>query len=194
VPSARTIALFTPSALALNLTPGPAILFILSRSFGQGREAAVVSVFGLATASVIQAMAAAFGLSALFVYSPLAGFLNGGLGGIASLAQSGRRGSLAKAYWQGLLTDLLNPKLLLFFFSFLPQFVDPTRGDPNLQMLVLGLLFQVTGVPTNLAVALGGGTLAVLIARHPFWATVQRWCSSAVLIGLGVRLALSDRR
>jgi threonine/homoserine/homoserine lactone efflux protein len=61
-------------------------------------------------------------------------------------------------------------------------------------MLVLGLLFQVTGVPTNLAVALGGGTLAVLIARHPFWATVQRWCSSAVLIGLGVRAALSDRR
>lgn len=92
------------------------------------------------------------------------------------------------------MTDLLNPKLLLFFFSFLPQFVDPARGKSSLQMLVLGLLFQVTGVPTNLAVALGGGTLAALIARHPFWAGVQRWCSSAVLIGLGIRLALSDRR
>ena len=61
-------------------------------------------------------------------------------------------------------------------------------------MLVLGLLFQITGVPTNLAVALGAGTVAAMIARHPFWAAVQRWFSSAVLIGLGVRLALSDRR
>jgi len=212
VPSPQTIALFMIAALALNLTPGPAILFILSRSFGQGRAAAVVSVFGLATASVIQAVAAAFGLSVLFVYSPLAfaivkysgaaylvylgiaGFLSGGLAGIVGRAETDRRRSLARAYWQGLLTDLLNPKLLLFFFSFLPQFVDPARSEPRLQMLVLGLLFQVTGVPTNLAVALAGGTLAALIARHPFWAAVQRWCSSAVLIGLGVRLALSDRR
>jgi threonine/homoserine/homoserine lactone efflux protein len=155
---------------------------------------------------------AAFGLSALFVYSPLAfaivkycgaaylvylgvaGFLSGGLAAIAGQAEPGFLPSLARAYWQGLLTDLLNPKLLLFFFSFLPQFVDPARGDPNLQMLVLGLLFQGTGVPTNLAVALGGGTLAALIARDPFWAAAQRRCSSAVLIGLGVRLALSDRR
>ena len=212
MPSPQTIALFMIAALALNLTPGPAILFILSRSFGQGRAAAVVSVFGLATASVIQAVAAAFGLSLLFVYSPLAfaivkysgaaylvylgiaGFLSGGLAGIVGRAETDRRRSLARAYWQGLLTDLLNPKLLLFFFSFLPQFVDPARSEPCLQMLVLGLLFQVTGVPTNLAVALAGGTLAALIARHPFWAAVQRWCSSAVLIGLGLRFALSDRR
>ena len=92
------------------------------------------------------------------------------------------------------MTDLLNPKLLLFFFSFLPQFVDPARGEPSMQMLILGLLFQVTGLPTNLAVALAGGSLAGLIARHPLWARAQRWCSGAVLIGLGVRLALSDQR
>jgi threonine/homoserine/homoserine lactone efflux protein len=72
MPEPQTIALFMISALALNLTPGPAILFILSRSFGQGRAAAVASVFGLATASVIQAIAASFGLSALFVHSPFA--------------------------------------------------------------------------------------------------------------------------
>ena len=212
MPNWQTIALFMISALALNLTPGPAILFILSRCLGQGRSAAVVSVFGLATASVMHAVAAAFGLSALFVYSPLAfaivkycgagylvylgisGFLSGGLAGIAGRVAPGAPPSLANAYWQGLLTDLLNPKLLLFFFSFLPQFVDRARDEPSLQMLVLGLLFQVTGVPTNLAVVLAGGSLAALIARHPFWAAVQRWCASAVLIGLGVRLAASDRR
>jgi threonine/homoserine/homoserine lactone efflux protein len=72
MPRLQTIALFMVSALVLNLTPGPAVLFILSRCFGEGREAAVVSVFGLATASVIHAVAAAFGLSALFLYWPLA--------------------------------------------------------------------------------------------------------------------------
>ena len=198
--------------MALNLTPGPAVLFILSRCFAEGRVAAVVSVFGLATASVIHAVAAAFGLSALFLYWPLAfaavkycgaaylvylgiaGFLSGGIAGIAGRSAPGHRSSLASAYWQGLLTDLLNPKLLLFFFSFLPQFVDPARGEPSIQMLILGLLFQATGLPTNLAVALAGGSLAGLIARHPLWACAQRRCSSALLIGLGVHLALSERR
>jgi threonine/homoserine/homoserine lactone efflux protein len=212
VPSPQTTALFMISALALNLTPGPAILFILSRCLGHGRSAAVVSVLGLATASIVHAAAAAFGLSAVFVYSPLAfaivkycgaaylvylgiaGFLSGGIAGIAGRLTPSVRRSLTSAYWQGLLTDLLNPKLLLFFFSFLPQFVDPARGEPRLQMLVLGLLFQITGVPTNLAVALAGGSLAVLIARHPFCALIQRWASSMLLIGLGVRLALGERR
>jgi threonine/homoserine/homoserine lactone efflux protein len=101
----------------------------------------VVSVFGLTTASIIHAVAAAFGLSALFAYSPIAfdvikycgapslvylgvaGFLKGGIGGIIARSDNRARSSLLTAYWQGLLTDLLNPKLLLFFFSFLPQFV-----------------------------------------------------------------------
>jgi threonine/homoserine/homoserine lactone efflux protein len=212
MPSAQTIALFMISALALNLTLGPAMLFILSRCLGQGRAAAVLSVLGLATASVIHAVAASFGLSALFVQSPLAfaivkycgagylvylgikGFFSGGIAGAAVRVVPGRRQSLTRVYCQGLLTDLLNPKLLLFFFSFLPQFVEPARGPPSTQMLVLGLLFQVTGVPTNLAVSLAGASLAGRIARRPFWGHVQRWCSSVVLIGLGARLALSDRR
>jgi threonine/homoserine/homoserine lactone efflux protein len=96
-------------------------------------------------------------------------------------------------YWQGMLTDLLNPKLLLFFFSFLPQFIDPTRGEPWMQMLFLGLLFQVTGIPTNLAVAFAGGSLVRRLARRPTWARIQNWCASILLIGLGIRLALSDR-
>jgi threonine/homoserine/homoserine lactone efflux protein len=84
--------------------------------------------------------------------------------------------------------------VLLFFFSFLPQFADPARGSPSLQMLVLGPLFQVTGVPTNLMMALAGGSIAWLLARHPFWAHLQRWLSSVILVGLGIRLALGERR
>jgi len=145
MPSFHTMVLFMATALALNLTPGPAILFILSRYLGEGRTAAVVSVLGLAGASVVHAVAAALGLAALFVYSPLAfdivkycgavyliylgvsGFVKGGLSGLITRVESRARPSLLTIYWQGFLTDLLNPKLLLFFFSFLPQFVDPAR-------------------------------------------------------------------
>ena len=212
MPSLQTIGLFIATALALNLTPGPAILFILSRCLGQGRRAAIVSVFGLATASVIQAVAAAFGLSAVFAYSPVAfdilkfcgaaylvylgvsGFVRGGLAGVVTNVAGRARSSLLESYRQGFLTDLLNPKHLLFFFSFVPQFVDPGRGEPWMQMLVLGLLFQVTGIPTNLAVAFAGGSITRWIARRPIWARIQTWCASALLIGLGVRLAFSERR
>ena len=183
MPSFHTIGLFMATALALNLTPGPAILFILSRGLGQGRGAAIASVFGLATASIMHAVAAAFGLSAVFTYSPIAfdivrycgaaylmylgvsGFFKGGLSGVAARTESSP--SLGRIYWQGFLTDFLNPKILLFFFSFLPQFVDPGRAEPWVQMLFLGLLFQVTGIPTNLMVAFAGGSLARLLARWP---------------------------
>jgi len=212
MPNPQTIALFMISALAINLTPGPAILFILSRCFGQGRAAAIVAVFGLATASALHAVAVAFGLSAVFAHSPFAfslikycgaaylvylgvtGFLSGGIAGLAAGVKGPGHLSLAAVYRQGIITDLMNPKLLLFFFAFLPQFVDPARGPPGLQTLLFGLLFQVTGVPVNLAVALAGGSLARLLAPHPLWARVQNWCASMLLIGLGVRLALTDRR
>ena len=200
------------SALALNLTPGPAILFILSRCLAEGRAAAVVSVFGLAAASIVHAIAATFGLAALFAYSPVAftitkycgtgylvylgvsGLRKGGIRGVVTQPKTRARTSLLKIYWQGFVTDLLNPKLLLFFFSFLPQFVDPQRGSPSTQMLVLGLLFQVSGMPTNLTVALAGGALARLIAHRPVWARIQNWCASTILVGLGVRLALTEPR
>ena len=212
VPRADTIALFMLSALALNLSPGPSILYILSRCMGQGRRAGIVSVLGLATAAVLQAFAAAFGLSALFVYSPLAfaivkycgaaylvylglrGLAAGGLVGAAVAVADAPRRSLRAVYWHGVVTDLLNPKLLIFFFSFLPQFVDPGLGEPGRQILFFGLLFQATALPVNLIVAMAGGSLGNLLARSPFWARVQTWFSSAVLIGLGLRLALAERR
>ncbi len=132
--------------------------------------------------------------AAYLVYLGVRGFLSGGIAGLAGQSKDTGRASLTTLYMQGLLTDLLNPKLIIFFFSFLPQFVDPARGDPRLQMLVLGLLFQVTGLPTNLAVALAGGSLATFIARNPFWSRVQCWGASVVLVGLGIRLAFSERR
>jgi threonine/homoserine/homoserine lactone efflux protein len=209
MPSSHTIILFMVLALALNLSPGPSILYILSRSIGQGREAGLVSVLGLATATLIHAMAAALGLSTLFVYSPVAFAVVKYLGaayliylGVASLlsrnalqpARAGAPVKLAAIYRQGVVTDLLNPKIALFFIAFLPQFVDPASGTPALQILFFGLLFHVTGVPVNLLVALAGGRLAALLARRPNWARVQNWISGTVLVGLGLRLALSEQR
>ena len=209
MPSTHSILLFMLAALALNLSPGPSILYILSRSLGQGREAGIVSVLGLATATLIHAMAAALGLSTLFVYSPVAFAVVKYLGaayliylGIATLrSSSGLQPAraavplaLAAIYRQGVVTDLLNPKVALFFIAFLPQFVDPAAGSPALQILFFGLLFHVTGVPVNLMVALAGGRLAALLKRRPSWARMQSWISGTVLIGLGLRLALSEQR
>jgi threonine/homoserine/homoserine lactone efflux protein len=209
MPSTHNIVLFMVSALALNLSPGPSILYILSRSIGQGREAGLLSVFGLATATLIHAVAMALGLSTLFLYSPLAFAVVKYLGaayliylGIGALLSRGTLQPVAAAaplsrgaiYRQGVVTDLLNPKVALFFIAFLPQFVDPAVGSPTMQILFFGLLFHITGVPVNLMVALAGGRLAKLLARRPGWARVQNWITGAVLVGLGLRLALTEQR
>jgi threonine/homoserine/homoserine lactone efflux protein len=210
MPSTNNILLFMAAALALNLSPGPSILYILSRSVGQGREAGLVSVLGLATATLTHALAMALGLSTLFLYSPLAFAIVKYLGaayliylGVSALLSRGAFHaattgaaplSLGTVYRQGVVTDLLNPKVALFFISFLPQFVDPSAGSPTLQILFFGLLFHVTGVPVNLIVALAGGRLATLLARWPSWARIQNWISGTVLVALGLRLALSEQR
>jgi threonine/homoserine/homoserine lactone efflux protein len=209
MPSTHNIVLFMVSALALNLSPGPSILYVLSRSIGQGREAGLLSVFGLATATLIHAVAMALGLSTLFLYSPLAFAVVKYLGaayliylGIGALLSRGTLQPVAAAaplsrgaiYRQGVVTDLLNPKVALFFIAFLPQFVDPAAGSPTMQILFFGLLFHITGVPVNLMVALAGGRLAKLLARRPGWARVQNWITGTVLVGLGLRLALTEQR
>jgi len=211
MPSTNSILLFMAAALALNISPGPSILYILSRSLGQGREAGLVSVLGLATATLIHAVAMALGLSTLLLYSPVAFSVVKYLGaayliylGVSALLS--RRAihaastanaaplSLGAVYRQGVVTDLLNPKVALFFISFLPQFVDPSASSPTLQILFFGLLFHVTGVPVNLMVALAGGRLAAFMARRPRWARMQSWTSGTVLVALGLRLALSEQR
>ncbi len=102
--------------------------------------------------------------------------------------------SLSRVYWQGVLTEILNPKIALFFLSFLPQFVDPARGSVAGQTLFFGLLFHVTGVPINMLVAVAGSAIAAWFSLNPLFERIRNWLSGTVLIGLGVRLALSERR
>lgn len=209
MPTIETIILFMAAALALNVTPGPSILYVMSRSLGQGRTAGLVSALGLGTGSLIHAGAAALGLSVILAYSPLAYTVVKYLGagylvylGVRILLARDRQlptavlahVSLTRVFWQGVVTELLNPKIVLFFMSFLPQFVDPARGSVAGQTLFLGLLFHVTGVPINMLVAVVGGAIASWLSQNPVFARVRNGLAGAVLIGLGVRLALSERR
>jgi threonine/homoserine/homoserine lactone efflux protein len=208
MPATETILLFMAAALALNVTPGPSIAYVMSRSFGQGRTAGLVSAIGLGTGSLLHVIGAALGLSAAVAYSPMAFAVIKYLGaaylvylGVALLRQRTvwladavpPRLTLRRVYWQGVLTEILNPKIALFFLSFLPQFVDPARGSIAGQTLFFGLLFHVTGVPINMLVAVAGSAIAASFSRNPLLERIRNWLSGIVLIGLGVRLALSQK-
>lgn len=209
MPTTETIILFMAAALALNVTPGPAIAYVMSRSVGQGRTAGLVSAIGLGTGSLLHAIGATLGLSAVIAYSPMAYAVVKYLGaaylvylGVGLLRQRSvplddavlPRLSLGRVYWQGVLTEILNPKIALFFLSFLPQFVDPARGSIAGQTLFFGVLFHVTGVPINMLVAVAGSAIAASFSGNPLLERMRNWLSGTVLIGLGVRLALSERR
>src|SRR5436309_8238296 len=209
MPATETIVLFMAAALALNVTPGPSIAYVMSRSFGQGRTAGLVSAVGLVTGSLLHAIGATLGLSAVVAYSPMAYAVIKYLGaaylvylGVGLLRQRTVRVadavlprlSLSRVYWQGVLTEILNPKIALFFLSFLPQFVDPARGSVAGQILFFGLLFHVTGVPINMLVAVTGSGIAAWLSRNRLFDRMRDWLAGLVLIGLGARLALSERR
>jgi threonine/homoserine/homoserine lactone efflux protein len=209
MPPTETIMLFMAADLALNVTPGPSIAYVMSRSFGQGRTAGLVSALGVGTGSLVHAIAATLGLSTIVAYSPVAyavvkylgaaylvylgvGLLRRRTGRLAHAVPA--RLPLGRVYWQGVLTEILNPKIALFFLSFLPQFVYRTRGSVAGQTLFFGLLFHVTGVPINMLVAVAGSAIAESFARKPLFEGIRDWIAGTVLIGLGVRLALSERR
>lgn len=209
MPAPETIVLFMTAALLLNVTPGPSIIYVMSRSVGQGTPAGLVSALGLGTGSLVHAGAAALGLSVIIAYSPLVyasvKYLGAGylvyLGARMLLSRDGKlphalavRVALPHVFWQGVITELLNPKIALFFLSFLPQFVDPARGSVAVQTLSFGLLFHVTGVPINILVAVAGGAIAGWFSRHPVFERVRNALAGAVLVGLGARLALGERR
>ena len=209
MPTTETIILFMAAALVLNVSPGPSIAYVMSRSFGQGQTAGLVSALGLGTGSLLHAIGATLGLSAVVAYSPMAYgavkylgatylvYLGVGLLRRRPVRLAGAvppRLSLGRVYWQGVLTEILNPKVALFFLSFLPQFVDPARGSVAGQTLFFGVLFHVTGVPINMLVAVAGSAIAGSFSRNPVLERTRDWLSGTVLIGLGVRLALSERR
>ncbi|HSC91802.1 MAG TPA: LysE family translocator [Gaiellaceae bacterium] len=201
MPDPTTLAVFTAAALALIVVPGPAVLYIVARSIDGGRRAGLVSALGIATGGLVHVTAAAVGLSGLVLSSATA-FTAVKYAGAAYLVVLGirrllerddarielRERRLRRVYGQGVVVNVLNPKTALFFFAFLPQFVDVDAGHVTLQLIVLGLVFVVLAVVSDSGWALVAGSGAGWLRRH---LSLQRWVSGSVFIGLGLATAVS---
>ena len=202
---AQSFGVFMLATLALNLTPGPDMLYVLGRSVGQGRKAGVVSALGIGAGILVHMAAVALGLSALLREVPAAyeAIRYAGAAyllylGVRTWLERGGVGAerteapmpLGVVFRQGVVTNVLNPKVALFFLAFLPQFVDPAAGSVGLQIAVLGLAFDVSGTLVNFGVALAAGRLGDMLRRSPRLARAQRWFTGGVFVALAVRLAL----
>lgn len=196
---------FAAATLALNLTPGPDMLYVIARSVAEGRRAGMVSALGIAAGCLVHALAVAVGMARLVAGAPAiyeamrwagAGYLVylGALRLASARAAIGTplvgRVGLGAVLRQGIITNVLNPKVALFFLAFLPQFADPGRGSVALQLLALGIAFNVSGTLVNMSVAAfasGAGRQAIVRWGSATW--VER-ATGLVFMGLGVRLAL----
>jgi threonine/homoserine/homoserine lactone efflux protein len=205
MPSPATYGLFILTALALLAIPGPAVLYVVSRSIDQGRSAGLASVAGITTGTVVHVTLAAIGLSSLVLASRVA-FDAVRYAGAAYLIALGVRRLLTRGtddgvqespirtrrdlYAQGVVVNLTNPKTIVFIFAFIPQFVDVGAGHVWLQIVLLGVTFAVLGFLSDSCYAFVAGTIADRLRGTPLIARIERWFGGTVLIGLGVASAL----
>jgi threonine/homoserine/homoserine lactone efflux protein len=209
MPDSHSLLLFVGAGLVLNVTPGPDLLYILGRSVSQGRAAGVVSALGIGAGCLVHVLGAALGLSALLLALPHAYDLVR-WAGAAYLVVLGVRALRSKAgalevkalapvsprrvFLQGALTNVLNPKVALFFLAFLPQFADPSRGPLAPQLLLLGAIFAVNGTLFCVAFALFASRLgAWLRTRFGVTRLLDR-ITGGLFVALCLRLARLDRR
>lgn len=196
-------AAFVVAALALCLTPGPDMMFIVAMGGRGGPMTGVMAAMGVGTGALTHAIAAMLGLSALFtalptlyyvlrwagaaylIYLAVKAFRDRGAPGEETAAVGPGR---MRAYWQGVVTNLLNPKVILFNIAFLPQFVDPSLGRPMMQFLVLGVTLVLIGLAVDAGVGLLSGRLADMLRHSRRAARCLNIFSGTVFTGLAVRL------
>lgn len=204
------LLLFAGASLLMVLTPGPNMIYLVSRSICQGRSAGVISLFGVVGGFFVHVSAAAFGLTAMFLAVPLAyeGLKWAGAAYLLWLAWQtvgpGARSpfeprelppdSPRKLFAMGFLTSLLNPKVAVFYLSIFPQFIAPERGSIFAQGIILGVTQISISFTINLLVAVSAAGIASWFVRNPVWLSVQRYVMGFVLAALAVRLALEQRR
>jgi threonine/homoserine/homoserine lactone efflux protein len=209
MPSLHTVLLFTLAAAAMNISPGPSNLYVMSRSLVQGTRAGLIAAVGLATGSLFHVTATALGLSVVLRYSPalyaavkLVGaayliFLGLRLllskGAVLAATPSDSRRSHGRIFRESILVEMLNPKTALFFLAFLPQFADSGAGPLAPQLLLLGGIVTLTAIPCDAFVAVAAGAASRTLARRPLYARLQKWLSGSVLVSLGVYVAASER-
>jgi threonine/homoserine/homoserine lactone efflux protein len=210
LPTISTLSAFALVCLGLVLTPGPNMIYLVSRSISQGRKAALISLGGTGAGFLVYMVAAAFGITALLFAIPLAydGLRMVGAAYLLYLAwQALRPGGRSpfqvrelpldtprKLLAMGFFTNLFNPKAAMLYLSLLPQFIDPARGSVLTQSLVLGGLQIVISLSINALIATAAGSIADFLGTRPAWMLVQRWLMGTVLVGLGLRMAFESRR
>jgi threonine/homoserine/homoserine lactone efflux protein len=206
LPDPSSFVLFVAAALVLLLTPGPAVLYIVTRSLEQGRRAGLVSVLGVHAGTLVHVAAAAAGLSAVLAASATAFAAVKYLGatyliylGVRQLLSRAATSAdvavaprpLRRAFLDGLVVNVLNPKTALFFLAFLPQFVTISRGAVPVQIVGLGIVFVALGLLTDGLYALTAGAAARWLRARRGRALTRRWIPGTMYIGLGLATALS---
>jgi threonine/homoserine/homoserine lactone efflux protein len=202
--------MFALTGLLLNLTPGNDMLYVIARSSGQGTRAGIISALGIGAGCIIHILAAVVGLSALIAQSAIAFDIIKYIGaayliylGVRSLLMKRRsiqidqnlKGlSYKKIFWQGFITNVLNPKVALFFLAFLPQFINIYEGNTSYQILFLGTWFNVVGTLVNILVALLFGKIGAWLSKSPRFIQWQERITGIILIGLGIKVALSSKK
>ncbi|MGA2627387.1 MAG: LysE family translocator [Candidatus Bathyarchaeia archaeon] len=202
------LVLFLAAALALNVSPGPDMLYVISRSLEQGRRAGIVSALGIDVGTLVYTLVTAIGLSALLLSIPIL-FNAIRYAGALYLAYLGFRMLFAKitktrgtaegkpehiplrsVFRQGVTTNMLNPKVALFFLAFLPQFVDQSKGQVALQLVLLGLMFDTSGTSVNVVVATLAGRVGDSLKKRSTFSRIQRILPAVILIALAILVVL----
>jgi threonine/homoserine/homoserine lactone efflux protein len=210
MPSTQSLGLFALACLLLTLTPGPNLLYLVSRTLCQRRRAGIVSMAGTSFGFVFHVVAAALGLSAIFLTVPFLYDAMRYVGAVYLLwlawdaLRPGGRDLFsprtlppdppARLFRMGLLTSVLNPKVAMFYLALFPQFIDATRGSVLLQGLMLGFLQIAINTAGDLCFVLAAGGITSWLARRPLWSALQRWVLGIVLAGIALRLAVDTRR
>jgi threonine/homoserine/homoserine lactone efflux protein len=210
MPSLATFAAFSLIALGMVLTPGPNMIYLVSRSISQGRGAAFLSLIGVGAGFFFYMFAAALGITSLLLAVPyaydalrFAGALYllylawqtlrpGGRSPfqVRNLAPDGPR----KLLLMGLLTNLLNPKVAVMYLSLLPQFINPEQGSVLTQAVALGFMQIAVSLSVNSVLIIVAGSLSAFLASRPTWLTIQRWLMGTVLAAFAVKMATEAQR
>jgi len=210
MPAAASLAAFALVALGMVLTPGPNMIYLISRSLCQGPVAGLISLIGVALGFLVYMLSAAFGITALLFAVPYAydALRIGGALYLLYLAwQAVRPGgrsafevrdlpkdSPKRLFLMGFATSLLNPKVAVLYLSLLPQFIDPALGHIFLQSVAFGTIQIVTSVSVNSLFVLTAGSIATFLAGRPAWLSMQRWLMGGVLGALALRMAMDSQR
>lgn len=204
------LLLFGLAAMVMVLSPGPNMIYLISRSLSQGKKAGILSLFGVMCGFLFHILMVSFGLTAIFFAIPYAfivvKFL--GVGYLLYLAytsvksdnrifdanQNLKSDKPLKLFNIGLMTNVLNPKMAIFYLSFFPQFIKPENGSILSQSFQLGIVQIIISFSVNLLIVISAAKMASWFSKKPIWSRIQKWFMASVLTGLAVKMALTKAK